>query len=199
MDLGFILILLSELPFCVQAKTLSSLSNEGYFRLAETRGEPEGILHHYVRYAFSTFEYRVYVATNVIIPAFILQKVAKTCRKLDQKLSCMETNWMPPPEQSPPEQSPTLSPYRSSTLPTAATLTGSMEADASVVRTPVHNPGKGPADNEDEEDKEEEYQYDNDVPEYEEMGISQGAPIVTQPDDQVIHQTNSVNTKFDSL
>ena len=74
----------------------------------------------------------------------------RSCRKLAQKLSYMDTPWEMPYD-------PALSsPLRSSTLPTRAGSSNTMAAGTSSVRTPGHE-GKGPLEHKDEEDKDDDY------------------------------------------
>lgn len=113
----------------------------------------------------------------------LVQRVSKVCRKLAQKLACMDTPVLPQ-----------LSPYRSSTLPSADTPSSSVaagtsadgrqpnEAGNSAFRTP---PYEGPQEDEDD-DQQGGYPYGDDF--YDELGNSQlgGAPFLSQPEEQVI-------------
>ena len=87
------------------------------------------------------------------------------CKKLAQKLSCVDTPWEMPYD---PDLSSSL---RSSTMPTRVGSSDRMAAGTSYVCTPG-NAGKGPAEHNIEEDEEEDY---------DEIGMSQlgDAPFPT--------------------
>ena len=111
-----------------------------------------------------------------------MQKVKKSCRKLAQKLSCMDTPYEEPPLLARSGDTSSVSlgtPAGSSQLMTGAT---------SAVRTPPHHSvGKDPATEDDDDDDDDPMgfrrQYDqwNDWPQ-DEIGMSQlgGAPLGTQ-------------------
>ena len=84
----------------------------------------------------------------------------RTCKKLAQKLSCVDTPWEMPYD---PDLSSSL---RSSTMPTRAGSSDTMVVGTSYVRT-SNNAGKGPAEHNVEEDEDEDKEED-----YDEIGIS---------------------------
>ena len=113
-----------------------------------------------------------------------MQKVKKSCRKLAQKLSCIDTPYEEPPL---PAQSGGTS---SASLRTPAGSSQPVTCATSAVRTPPHySAGKDPAtEDEEEEDDDDEPpgfrgQHDqwDDWPQ-DEIGMSQlgGAPLDTQ-------------------
>ena len=115
-----------------------------------------------------------------------MQKVKKSCRKLAQKLSCMDTPYeeLPLPAQSGGTSSASLrTPAGSSQPVTGAT---------SAVRTPPHySARKGPTDEDDDDDdpsgfRIQHHQWDN--WQQDEIGMSQlgGAPLGTQGASQVV-------------
>ena len=80
-----------------------------------------------------------------------MQKVKRSCRKLAQKLSCMNTPWVEPdyPARSGATSSGSLRTPTGSSQP----VTG----DVSAVRTPPHySAGKDPANEDDEDDDDED-------------------------------------------
>jgi hypothetical protein len=124
--------------------------------------------------------------------------MSNKCKQLAQKLNCMEPSLIPAVEA-------TSSPYSSSTLPTAATSSGTVRAGTSYVRTPifegqaagtsgdrtpihVSHGGHYEERFEEEIDEEEEDDEEEGSDEHEEIGMSQlpGAPLPTQPDEQVL-------------
>ena len=111
-----------------------------------------------------------------------MQKMKKSCRKLAQKLSCMDTPWVEP---AVPARSGGTS---SGSLRTPASSSQPVIGVASTVRTPPHHSdGKDPA-NEDEDDDDDDplgfriqhHQWDD--WQQDEIGMSQlgGAPLGTQ-------------------
>ena len=109
-----------------------------------------------------------------------MQKVKKSCRKLAQKLSCMDTPYEEPPL---PARSGGTS---SASLRTPAGSSQQMTGTTSAVRTPPHHSaGKDPANEDDDDDDPpgfliQHYQWD-DWPQ-DEIGMSQlgSAPLGTQ-------------------
>jgi len=80
-----------------------------------------------------------------------MQKVKKSCRKLAQKLSCMDTPYVEP---SLPARSGGTS---SASLRTPADSSQPVTGATSVVRTPPHhNAGKYPASEDDEDDDDDD-------------------------------------------
>ena len=80
-----------------------------------------------------------------------MQKVKKSCRKLAQKLSCMDTPYEEPPL---PARSGGTS---SASLRTPADSSQPMTGVASAVRTPPHySAGKDPANKDDEDDDDDD-------------------------------------------
>ena len=76
-----------------------------------------------------------------------MQKVKRSCRKLAQKLSCMDTPWVEPDYQA---RSGATS---SGSLRTQAGSSQSVTGAASAVCTPPHySAGKDPANDDDEDD-----------------------------------------------
>ena len=76
-----------------------------------------------------------------------MQKVKRSCRKLAQKLSCMDTPWVEPDYQA---RSGATS---SGSLRTPAGSSQSVTGVASAVRTPPHySARKDPANDDDEDD-----------------------------------------------
>ena len=87
----------------------------------------------------------------------------RSCKKLAQKLSCVDTPW----EMSyDPDLSSSL---RSSTMPTRAGSSDTTAGGTSYVRTPS-NCGKGPAEHDIEEDEDEEDEDEEE--DYDEIGMS---------------------------
>ena len=81
-----------------------------------------------------------------------MQKVKKSCRKLAQKLSCMDTPYEEPPL---PAWSGGTS---SASLRTPAGSSQPMTGATSAVRTPPHHSaGKDPATKDDEDDNDDDY------------------------------------------
>ena len=126
-----------------------------------------------------------------------MQKVKRSCRKLAQKLSCMDTPWVEPavPAWSGGTSSGSLrTPADSSQPVTGATF---------AVRTPPHRSvGKDPATEEEEEEDDDDplgfrrqYHQWDDWPQ-DEIGMSQldGAPLGTQGASQVLTKVVSLNT-----
>ena len=125
-----------------------------------------------------------------------MQKVKKSCRKLAQKLSCMDT---------PYEELPLPAPSGGTSSASLRTLAGSSQpvtGAASTVRTPAHHSaGKDPANEDDDDDDDDppgfRRQHDqwNDWPQ-DEIGMSQldGAPLGTQGASQVVTKVVSLNT-----
>ena len=80
-----------------------------------------------------------------------MQKVKKSCRKLAQKMSCMDTPWVEPDYQA---RSGGTS---SGSLRTLAGSSQPVTGVASVVRTPPHyKVGKDPANEDDKDDDDED-------------------------------------------
>ena len=128
-----------------------------------------------------------------------MQKVKKSCRKLTQKLSCMDTPYEEPPL---PAWSGGTS---SASLRTPAGSSQQMTGATSAVRTPPHHSaGKDPATEDEEEDDDDNdeppgfrgqhHQWD-DWPQ-DEIDMSQlgGAPLGTQGASQVLTKVVSLNT-----
>ena len=128
-----------------------------------------------------------------------MQKVKKSCRKLAQKLSCMDTPYEEPPL---PARSGGMS---SASLRTPAGSSQPMIGATSVVRTPPHHSaGKDPATEDEEEDDDD----DDEPPGFcgqhgqwdewpqDEIGMSQlgGAPFGTQGASQVLTKIVCFNT-----
>ena len=115
-----------------------------------------------------------------------MQKVKKSCRKLAQKLSCMDTPYEEPPL---PARSGGTS---SASLRTPAGSSQPVTGATSAVRTPPHySAGKDPA-NEDDDDDDDEWE---DWPQ-DEIDMSQldGTPLGTQGASQVLTKVVSLNT-----
>ena len=130
-----------------------------------------------------------------------MQKVKKSCRKLAQKLSCMDTPWEEP-HYSAWSGGMTLASLRipagSSELTIGATT---------VVRTPPHHmAGKGPIEEDDEYNEDDEddnyapsfhvHHHQRDPWHVDEIGMSQlgGALLGTQGDEQVLTKLHFLNT-----
>jgi hypothetical protein len=80
-----------------------------------------------------------------------MQKVKKSCRKLAQKLSCMDTLW------EEPHYSARSGGTTSASLRTPAGSSEPMIGATSAVRTPPHHSvGKGPVEEDDEYNKDDE-------------------------------------------
>ena len=114
-----------------------------------------------------------------------MQKVKKCCRKLAQKLSCMDTSLVEPDYLAWSDD------MSSSSLRTPADSSQPVTGAASVVRTPPHHStGKDPATEDEEEDDDDDDeppgfrgQHDQwDEWPQDEIGMSQlrGAPLGTQ-------------------
>ena len=128
-----------------------------------------------------------------------MQKVKKSCRKLAQKLSCMDTPYEEPPL---PARSGGTS---SASLRTPAGSSQPMTGATSAVCTPPHHSArKDPATEDDEDDDDDDddppgfrRQHDqwDDWPQ-DEIGMSQlgGAPLGTQGASQVVTKVVSLNT-----
>ena len=125
-----------------------------------------------------------------------MQKVKKSCRKLAQKLSCMDTPYVEPPLPA------WLGGMSSASLRTPADSSQLVTGATSTVCTPPHHSaGKDPTTKDDEDD-------DNDPPGFrrqhdqwddwpqDEISMSQlgGAPLGTQGASQVITKVVSLNT-----
>ena len=115
-----------------------------------------------------------------------MQKVKKSCRKLAQKLSCMDTPYEEPPL---PARSGGTS---SASLRTPAGSSQPVTGATFAVRTPPHySAGKDPAieDDDDGDDEWEDWPQD-------EIDMSQlgGAPLGTQGASQVLTKVVSLNT-----
>ena len=123
-----------------------------------------------------------------------MQKVKKSCRKLAQKLSCMDTPYEEPPL---PAQSGGTS---STSLRTPAGSSQPMTGATFAVRTPQHHcAGKDPTTEDDDDDDPPGFrrghnQWDN-WPQ-DEIGMSQlgGAPLGTQGASEVLTKVVSLNT-----
>ena len=124
-----------------------------------------------------------------------MQKVKKSCRKLTQKLSCMDTPW------EEPEYLARSGGTASASLRTPADSSEPVTGATSAVRTPPHySARKGPID-EDDEDNEEAlgfhiHHHQWDPWQQDEIGMSQlgGAPLGTQGDKQVLTNLLFLNT-----
>ena len=115
-----------------------------------------------------------------------MQKVKKSCRKLAQKLSCMDTPYEEPPL---PAQSGGTS---SASLRTPAGSSQPVTGATFAVHTPPHySAGKDPAIEDDDDDDDEWEDWPQD-----EIGMSQlgGAPLGTQGASQVLTKVVSLNT-----
>ena len=113
-----------------------------------------------------------------------MQKVKKSCMKLAQKLSCMDTPYEEPPL---PAQSGGTS---LASLRTPAGSSQPVTRATSAVRTPPHySAGKDPTIEDDDDDEWEDWPQD-------EIGMSQlgGAPLGTQGASQVLTKVVSLNT-----
>ena len=124
-----------------------------------------------------------------------MQKVKKSCRKLTQKLSCMDTPYEEPPL---PARSDGTS---SASLRTPAGSSQPMTGATSAVRTPpYYSAGKDPTSEDDDDDDDhpgfhrQHDQWDN-WPQ-DEIDISQlgGAPLGTQGALHVLTKVVSLNT-----
>ena len=124
-----------------------------------------------------------------------MQKVKRSCRKLAQKLSCMDTPWVEPDY---PARSGATS---SGSLRTPAGSSQPVIGATSAVRTPPHHSaGKDPATEDDDDDdvprgfRRQHDQWD-DWPQ-DEIGMSQlgGAPLGTQGTSQIVTKVVSLNT-----
>ena len=111
-----------------------------------------------------------------------MQKVKRSCRKLAQKLSYMDTPWVEPDY---PMRSGTTS---FGSLRTPAGSSQSVTGAASAVRTPPHySVGKDPANEDDDDDDDDDplgfgiQHHQWDPWQQDEIGISQlgGAPLGT--------------------
>ena len=79
----------------------------------------------------------------------LMQKVKKSCRKLAQKLSCMDTPW------EEPDYPAWFGGMASASLRTLAGSSEPVTGATSAVCTPPHySAGKGPTDEDNEEDDE---------------------------------------------
>ena len=125
-----------------------------------------------------------------------MQKVKKSCRKLAQKLSCMDTPYEEPPL---PARSGGTS---SASVRTPAGSSQPMIGATSAVRTPPHHSaGKDPATEDDDDDDDDppgfggQHDQWDDWPQ-DEIGISQlgGAPLGTQGASQVLTKIVCFNT-----
>ena len=125
-----------------------------------------------------------------------MQKVKKSCRKLAQKLSCMDTPYEEPPL---PARSGGTS---SASLRTPADSSQPMIGATSAVRTPPHHSaGKDPATEDDDDNDDDPLgfrrQHDqwDDWPQ-DKIGMSQlgGAPLGTQGASQAVIKVVSLNT-----
>ena len=125
-----------------------------------------------------------------------MQKVKKSCRKLAEKLSCMDTPYEEPPL---PAWSGGTS---SASLRTLAGSSQPMTGATSTVRTPpYHSIGKNPTTEDDDDDDDDPLgfrrQHDqwDDWPQ-DKIGMSQlgGAPLGTQGASQVLTKVVSLNT-----
>ena len=77
----------------------------------------------------------------------MMQKVKKSCRKLAQKLSCMDTPW------EEPDYPAWFGGMASASLRTLAGSSKPVTGATSIVRTPPHYSAvKGPADDEDDDE-----------------------------------------------
>ena len=82
----------------------------------------------------------------------LMQKVKKSCRKLAQKLSCMDTPW------EEPHYSARSGGTASASLRTPAGSSKPMTGATFVVRTPPHHSaGKDPTEEDDEDDEDDNY------------------------------------------
>ena len=118
-----------------------------------------------------------------------MQKVKKSCRKLAQKLSCMDTPYVEPP--LPARSGGTSSASLRTPAGSSQPMTSARSGATSAVRTPPHHSaGKDPATKDDEDDDDDDddppgfrRQHDqwDDWPQ-DEIGMSQlgGAPLGTQ-------------------
>ena len=118
-----------------------------------------------------------------------MHKVKKSCRKLTQKLSCMDTPYEEPPL-------PVWSGGTSlASLRTPAGSSQQMTGATSAVRTPPHHSaGKDPATKDEEDDDDDDDQWE-DWPQ-DKIGMSQlgGAPLGTQGASQVLSKIVYFNT-----
>ena len=128
-----------------------------------------------------------------------MQKVKRSCKKLAQKLSCMDTPWVEP--DYPVWLGGTSSGSLSTPVGSSQLVTGA----ASAVRTPPHHStGKDPATEDEEEDDDDDDeppgfrgQHDQwDEWPQDEIGMSQlgGVPFGTQGASQVLTKIVCFNT-----
>jgi hypothetical protein len=82
-----------------------------------------------------------------------MQKVKKSCRKLAQKLSCMDTPWEKPHYSARSGGSGTTSASLRTPAGSSEPMTG---ATFAVCTPPHHSAGKGPAEEDDKYDKDDE-------------------------------------------
>ena len=124
-----------------------------------------------------------------------MQKVKKSCRKLAQKLSCMDTPYEEPPL-------PTRSGESSAFWRTPADSSQPVTGATSAVRTPPHHSvGKDPATEDDDDDDDDppgfrrQHGQWGDWPQ-DEIGMSQlcSAPLGTPGASQVLTKVVSLNT-----
>ena len=125
-----------------------------------------------------------------------MQKVKRSCRKLAQKLSCMDTPWVEPdyPARSGGTSSGSLRTPAGSSQP----VTGA----ASAMRTPpYYSAGKDPANEEDDDDDDnppgfriQHHQWDPWQQDKISMSQLGGAPLGTQGASQVVTNVVSLNT-----
>ena len=121
-----------------------------------------------------------------------MQKVKKSCRKLAQKLSCMDTPWVEPAVPA------RLGGTSSGSLRTPAGSSQPVTGATSAVRTPpYHSAGKDPTTEDDDDPLGFRRQHDqwDDWPQ-DEIGMSQlgGAPLGIQRASQVVTKIVSLNT-----
>ena len=123
-----------------------------------------------------------------------MQKVKKSCRKLAQNLSCMDTPWVEPPL---PARSGGTS---SASLRTPGGSSQSVIGVTSAVRIPPHySAGKDPATEDDDDDDplgfHRQHGQGDEWPQ-DEIGMSQlgGAPLGTQGASQAVIKVVSLNT-----
>ena len=109
-----------------------------------------------------------------------MQKMKKSCRKLAQKLSCMDTPWEEP--EYPVRSGGTAS----ASLRTPASSSEPVTGTTSTVHTPPHySAGKGPINKDDEDDEEASgfhiHHHQRNPWQQDEIGMSQlgGAPLGT--------------------
>ena len=126
-----------------------------------------------------------------------MQKVKKSCRKLAQKLSCMDTPYEEPP--LPARLGGTSSVSLRTPAGSSQPMTSARSGATSAVRTPPHHSaGKDPVTEDDDDDppgfRRQHDQWD-DWPQ-DKINMSQlgGAPLGTQGDEQVL--TNLLFFKY---